>query len=192
MSQSASTSVTLLARVQDPADDVAWEHFVDLYGPLLYRWSRRQGLGHAAAEDLMQDVFATLLVELPKFRYQQGGSFRAWLKTITSNRVKNFLRNESKRPDVGKDAVIDRQASPEQAVEFFDDAEFASYVAKRSLKLIQGEFAERDWRSFWMQMIEQRTAVDVSQELGINLNQVYLAKSRIMRRLRAFSEGLLD
>ncbi|MEM6366280.1 MAG: sigma-70 family RNA polymerase sigma factor [Planctomycetota bacterium] len=109
MSESSTTSVTLLQRVRDPSDDVAWDQFVDLYGPLLYRWARRRGLGHAAAEDLMQDIFATLVVELPRFQYEQNGSFRAWLKTITTNRVKNFFRNESKRPNVEKGSVIARE-----------------------------------------------------------------------------------
>ncbi|MEM6366279.1 MAG: hypothetical protein AAF745_17760 [Planctomycetota bacterium] len=74
----------------------------------------------------------------------------------------------------------------------FVDAYFACCVAPPTLEVIKGEFAEHDWRSFWMQMIEQRSARDVSQELGITLNQVYLAKSRIMRRLRAFSEGFWE
>src|SRR5688572_18098029 len=87
-----STSVTLLQRVRRPDDQAAWERFVALYAPLLFRWAQRAGLAEADAADLVQEVLLALLHELPRFEYDPAHSFRAWLKTVTINKCRERQR----------------------------------------------------------------------------------------------------
>ena len=87
-----TTSQSLLMRVREPADGEAWARFVRLYGPLIYRWARRAGLGDEDARELVQDVMALLVRKLPDFRYDPARSFRSWLKTVTPRRVSCTIR----------------------------------------------------------------------------------------------------
>src|SRR5262245_23503524 len=82
-----TTSPTLLQKLREPHDQAAWARFVDLYTPLLLAWARRKGLQAADAADLVQDVFALLLRELPRGKYDRAkGSFRRWLRTVCINK----------------------------------------------------------------------------------------------------------
>src|SRR5262245_52561182 len=89
-----TTPVSLLERLRDPSDVGAWSRFVHLYSPLLFYWAQRTGLQEDAAADLVQDVFQTLVVEMPRFRYQPGGSFRAWIHRILFNHWHSLRRRK--------------------------------------------------------------------------------------------------
>src|SRR5262245_8023103 len=92
----SETSASLLQRLRERPDGPSWARFVELYWPLIFGWLRRQGVQHADAEDLTQKVFLAVLSELPHFHYDPGrGSFRAWLRTVTANRLRAFWKGPS-------------------------------------------------------------------------------------------------
>src|SRR5262245_40646090 len=103
-----STTPTLLERVRRLDDVTAWDRLVELYAPLIHAWAVRAGLQPADAADLIQDVFATLLRELPTFRYDPGRSFKAWLKTITLN---IWRARQRRAAPVGLDAGTEPMAA---------------------------------------------------------------------------------
>ena len=82
-----STSVNLLKRLRETTADSAWQRFVELYTPPIFHWGREKGLSPDDSLDVVQDVLATLVVKLPEFQYDPNRRFRAWLKTVTVNRV---------------------------------------------------------------------------------------------------------
>src|SRR5262245_19693893 len=88
----SSTPISLLDRLKEPHDAEGWPRFVHRYTPLLYAWARRTGLQEADVADLLQDVFAVLVSELPRFQYRPGGSFRGWLRTVLLNRWRELHR----------------------------------------------------------------------------------------------------
>src|SRR4051812_1055658 len=88
------TPVSLLQRLRQPGAHRAWERFVELYTPLLYYWSRRMALQPHDAADLVQDVFAVLLLKLPEFRYDDNRSFRGWLRAVTVNKWRERCRRQ--------------------------------------------------------------------------------------------------
>ena len=186
-----STSVTLLNRVRRVDDHAAWERFVALYAPLLFRWARRAGLADDDAADLVQDVLLTLLRELPKFQYDAGRSFRGWLKTVTIN--KHRERQRKRTP-----AVLDPQA--EALAKMADDGELAEFweaeyrqnLVRKALVIMQAEFEPTTWRACWEHTVSGKTAAEVARELGLSEGAVYVAKSRVLRRLRQELAGLLD
>ena len=81
--------------LRQPSATKAWERFVELYTPLLFHWARRLGLQESDAADLVQDILATLLEELPRFEYQPDKRFRGWLWTVTLNRFRERRRTSS-------------------------------------------------------------------------------------------------
>lgn len=158
-----------------------------LYTPLLYYWVRRLGLQEQDAADLVQDVLTTLVQKLPEFDYDRRKSFRAWLRTITLNRWRNQQRQ---RPvSLLGDAAADVAAEDMDALE---DTEYRQYLVGRALGLMQAEFQPATWKIFWEHVVQGRKSADVADELGVSIDSIYAAKSRILRRLRQELEGMMD
>jgi RNA polymerase sigma-70 factor (ECF subfamily) len=186
-----TTPVSLLERVRRPGEQQAWARFVDMYTPLLYYWACRAGMQQADAADLVQDVFAVLVAKLPEFVYDRNKSFRGWLRTILYNK----WRDRRRRQAVDKTAVQGEPAL-DQAIavesEAFWETEYRQQLVGRALELMQSEFQTATWRACWEVVVCGRPAAAVAAELGISVDSVYAAKSRVLRRLRKELEGLLD
>lgn len=187
-----STSVSLLRRLQRPDQEAAWERFVDLYAPLIFHWAQTQGLNVTDAADLVQDVLATLVDKLREFQYDPQRRFRGWLRTMTVNRARNFRRGESVRRSAELDDQTAATPSVQDSADLFADAEYRAFVVKRALKLMQADFQEQTWKACWEHLAEGRSAADVAQELGLSTNAVHIAKCRVLRRLRAELDGLME
>ena len=186
-----TTSISLLQLLRQPNAEAAWQRFVNLYAPLIYYWCRGQGLNPTDASDLVQDVLAVLVTKLPQFEYDRTRRFRGWLKTITVNKVRDFHRRAAARPSIGNDAPIEGIAAP-AAADLFEEVEYRSFLVKRAMQLMQTEFEDQTLKACWMHLADGRPAADVAQELGITANAVYIAKSRVLRRLREQLDGLLE
>jgi RNA polymerase sigma-70 factor (ECF subfamily) len=187
------TPVSLLERLRRPSagrlDHAAWAQFVRLYTPLLYYWAQRHmGPGEDPA-DLVQDIFTLLVRKLPEFVYDPGrNSFRSWLRTVAVNRWRDRRQQRTVPLEIGE---VEEPEAPDQHAEF-EEAEYRAHVVGRIVQLIQGEFPETVWRACWEYVIVGRRPAEVACELGISVNMVYLAKSRVLTRLRQELQGLLD
>jgi RNA polymerase sigma-70 factor (ECF subfamily) len=185
-----TTSVTLLQRLRQPEAHEAWARFVNLYTPLLYYWVRRLGLQEEDAADLVQDVLTNLVQKLPEFEYDTKKSFRAWLRTVTLNRWRNNLRRRSAQP-MGSDAEMLADPAADDA-DGLEEAEYRQYLVGRALQLMQAEFQPATWKMFWEHVVVGRSPAEVAADVGVSIDSVYAAKSRILRRLRQELDGLLE
>ena len=191
------TSASLLGRLREAADQAAWERFVDIYGPLIYRWLRDKGLQDQDAQDVAQEVMLTVMREMPKFHYDPKlGSFRGWLRGVVSHQALMFWRSRHGKPAGAGGSEFEHQLenlarSDSVAAQRWDE-EHNRFVAGRILALIQAEFEPTSWQAFWRVVVDGEKASAVAAALGISVNAVYLAKSRVLRRLQEQSEGLLD
>lgn len=185
-----STSVSLLDRLNSAAPRQSWQRFVELYAPLLYHWVSRYGVPASDAADVVQDVFAVLVEALPKFDYDANGSFRGWLHTITRNKCHDRLRRLVKERNTRSQLTVER-AHP-SAEDVFSETEYRQAVGQKALELMQREFEPSTWKACWENVVEGRSAQEISKRLGISANAVYLSKSRVLRRLREELAGLLD
>jgi RNA polymerase sigma-70 factor (ECF subfamily) len=187
-----STSISLLHRLREPDQESAWQRFVDLYAPLIFHWSRGQGLNATDASDLVQDVMPVLVTKLRKFEYDPlKNRFRGWLRTITVNKARDYGRQQAIRPTTGQDETIQRKlaATP---LDLFEETEYRSFLACRALELMRAEFQDATWQACWKQVVEEQKATDVAQELGMTMNAAYLAKSRVLGRLREELSELIE
>jgi RNA polymerase sigma-70 factor (ECF subfamily) len=196
MSDSAAnpTPLSLLEKLRQPSPAVAqaaWRRFVRLYTPLLFTWARRLGASAEDAADLVQDVFGVLTREMPGFRYQPDLRFRGWLWTILRNKWRDHLRRSRAAPPRADASSLETLALPDNVAQMSEE-EYRTYLVGRALRMMQAEFAEADWKACWQNVVEGRPAAEVAEELGLTVNQVYLAKSRILHRLRQELDGLLD
>jgi RNA polymerase sigma-70 factor, ECF subfamily len=186
-----STSISLLERLRQRYDESAWERFVQLYTPLLCHWARRWGLEGQDGADLVQDIFTVLVQKLPTFSYDSTRRFRAWLWTVSINCCRERLRRQQVPIQPGAPELLSQATTPNIADEVADE-EYRYYVTRRIMELMQAEFQPATWKAFCEYVINQRPAADVAAELGLTENAVYLAKGRVLRRLREELKGLLD
>jgi RNA polymerase sigma-70 factor (ECF subfamily) len=184
-----TTSISLLERVRHLEEHAAWERFVELYTPLLYYWACRLGLQEMDASDLVQEVFAILVQKLPEFHYDSGKSFRSWLRTITHNKWRDFQRRRAAERAQGGMAELPQVPAPEE--DPFWEQEYRQQLVGRALELMQQEFQPATWKACWECVVASRPAADVAAELGLSVDAVYAAKSRVLRRLRQELSGLL-
>jgi RNA polymerase sigma-70 factor (ECF subfamily) len=184
-----TTSASLLERLHQPDDQDAWGRFVNLYTPLLYFWACRLGLQQSDASDLVQDVFTLLVEKLPEFAYDPQKSFRNWLRTVLRNKWHEWRRR--KLPSAAGDVRLSGLASPDDT-DLISDAEFQQHLTLRALQLMQSEFRPSTWKACWEQVVQGRPADAVAAELGMTVNAAYLAKGRVLRRLRQELDGSLE
>jgi RNA polymerase sigma-70 factor, ECF subfamily len=183
-----TTSVSLLCRLRQTGDSEAWARFVDLYTPAIYFWVCRIGVPTDDASDLVQEVFILLMKKLPEFQYDRRRSFGAWLRVMTENRCRDYLRR--RRPDrPGTD--FPEPGVPDNT-ELFSESEYRQQIASRALQLMRAEFQPTTWKACWEHTVMGRPAEDISRELGISVNAVYVGKSRVLRRLREELTDLLE
>lgn len=188
--RSDSTSVSLLKRLGQPENQRAWDRFVQLYTPLLFYWAHKAGLDSADAGDLVQDVFCILVRKLPTFDYDASKSFRSWLKTVLQNTLIN--RRRRKLPQTQPDMdLLPPQPQANEAIKL-EEAEYRQYLVARAVELMQAEFEPKTWQACWRLVVMGRPGAEVAQELGMSVNAVYLAKSRVLAALRSELEGLWD
>lgn len=187
-----TTSASLLQQLRQPADEqvtvAAWDRFIKLYTPLLYYWAKRVGLQDTDAADLVQDVFAGLVQKLPEFSYDPGKGFRSWLRTVVLNKWRDRLRRPA-LPTAGSGlSEVPDPTGPDE----FAEVEYRRYLVKRALELMQAEFSPTTWKACWEHVVAGRPAAEVAAELGIQVGTVYVAKARVLTRLREELAGLLD
>lgn len=190
-----SVSSSLLLQVQRMEPD-AWARLVDVFSPIVYRWSRRAGLNQADSADVVQDVFIAVARNISRFeRQNEKASFRSWLATITRNRVRDQFRRLGKTPAAlgGTENLQNFQSVVDQASESIpeDDleksislADLDHRVPARVLEIVRRECDERTWMAFWQTTALGDSAADVAARMEMNVASVYQAKSRILRRLR--------
>jgi RNA polymerase sigma-70 factor (ECF subfamily) len=186
-----TTPASLLDRLRQPAETEAWPRFVKLYTPLLFFWVRRLGLGEHDAADLVQEVFTTLLQKLPEFKYNPELRFRNWLHQVTLNKWREKQRRCTVPQADGGERLLADMAGPDN-VAAWEEAEYRHHLVRRALELMQAEFQPGTWKACWEHLVCERSAADVARELGITENAVYVAKHRVLRRLRKELAGLLD
>ncbi len=186
-----TTSFTLLERLRRPDEADAWDRFARLYTPLLYQWARGVRFPLQDAADLVQDVLTVLLQKLPEFTYDQSKSFRSWLRTVALNKWRENTRKHSVPLAKLDPANLPDQAGSENTAAF-EEAEYRQYLVRRALEVLQADFQPSTWKACWECLVDGKTADQVAKELGTTTNAVYLAKSRVLRRLHQELKGLLD
>jgi RNA polymerase sigma-70 factor (ECF subfamily) len=192
----ADTSLSLLERLQRRSDAEAWRRLVELYTPLLRAWLGRYALQPSDVDDLVQEVLAVVVRELPHFQHnQRAGAFRSWLRTVLLHRLRAFWQSRQARPHATGDSAfaraLDELADPHSGLSRFWDQEHDRHVLGQLLRLIEHAFAPSTWQAFRRTALEGATPDAVAAELGLSANAVCIAKSRVLQRLRQEARGLL-
>jgi RNA polymerase sigma-70 factor (ECF subfamily) len=193
---SVSTDLTLLDRVKNQ-DERAWRLLVAWAGPLVHYWCRAHDLTKEDRAEIFQEVFLAVLRNIGAFqRADRRGSFRGWLRTITTNKILDLARQRIKNPEAtgGSSAyqrLLQTAMEPEEeTVPGEPDSRRA--CLQRALAVIRTEIAETTWLAFSRTVIDGQSAPEAAAELGLTPAAVRQAKSRVLQRLRQEVDVLLS
>jgi RNA polymerase sigma-70 factor, ECF subfamily len=191
-----TTRQSLLIRAQG-GDESSWKDLADLYRPFFVTWLSRQNLPERDRDDLTQEILASVVQYLPSFRHSgRPGAFRSWLRTIATNRVRDYWRDcEHRAPVSGGSAVaevLNQVADPNSDLDRHWDDEHDRYILRCLLDMVEREFEPTTFRAFRRLALEDASGAEVAAELGISVGAVYVAKSRVLQRIREEAAGLID
>jgi RNA polymerase sigma-70 factor (ECF subfamily) len=185
---------SLLAGVRQ-LDPQAWQRLTAIYGPTVYGWARQQGLQPADAADLLQQVFASVAVNIGQARWDRpGDSFRGWLWTVFHSRLMDHYRQARRRPVAVGDSDVKRQCDAEQPpspeTASLSSPDESAALVRRALAIIQTDFKEKTWQAFWRSTVDGEATSDVARDLGLSPAAVCMCRARVLARLRETLAGL--
>jgi RNA polymerase sigma-70 factor (ECF subfamily) len=177
-----------LVRVRNAADAEAWRQFVELYAPLVYGLARKRGLQDADAADVTQEVFRLVSDGVKRLEYDpRRGTFRSWLHAVTRNCLHDFLERRARRcqgtGDSGTQVLL--EAQPDRGPdEDLWEGEYRQQVFSWAVGQVRPLFKESTWQAFWQLAVEGKSGEETAQALGMTVGAVYVAKNRVLARLR--------
>ena len=190
------TRVSLILRLQDGQDTAAWDEFARLYGPVVYRSARRLGLQSADADDCVQEVLTAVADSVANWLQREDrGAFRAWLFRIARNTAIDFLTRRRHRPwATGGDCVGQRieQLETDREVSSRFDIEYRREMFLRASELVRGKVSESTWQAFYRTSVVEEAVAEVANQLKMSIGSVYIARSRVMKRLQEAVRSLED
>jgi RNA polymerase sigma-70 factor (ECF subfamily) len=187
-----STRASLLLRLRDPRNEEAWEQFVEIYSPIVYGFCRNQfyqnqRLQEADAADVTQEVMRAVARAMERFEYdRQRGKFRNWLLTVTRSKLSNFFRSRQRQQEPHGNTSIqdlmDREPSASEQSSW--DTEYHGRLFHWAAEQLKPTIQESTWQAFWRTTMGEEDAAKVAAELKLTVGAVYVAKSRVLARLK--------
>jgi len=177
-----TTDRSLIGRVRDPRNVAAWRDFTRLYRPIILRYSRARRLGTADAEDVAQEVLKILISRLKTFVYDPGkGRFSNWLLTIVDNQIKRQQRmRRGKQADT---SFLEARADCDDRRAIWEPIFMREHI-KQCLRIARPEFAQKTFEAFERSFLGEEPIDSVCRVLDVNKNQVYLARYRVLKRVK--------
>jgi RNA polymerase sigma-70 factor (ECF subfamily) len=195
MNESPVTRPSLLVRLRDAQDELAWAQFIEIYAPLVYGFARKHGLQDADAADVTQDVLRSVAVAAKKLNYDpRRGSFRAWLFTVVRNRLRDFWAFQARQCQGSGDTDTNRrlQELPARGEDEEWEQEYEQQLFHWAVAQVRSVFQDSTWQAFWQTAVQGKSGKEVAKALGMTVAAVYLAKARVITRLKEQLEQVHD
>lgn len=183
------TSTYLLEGLRKAENRTVWQQFVDRYRPLIAAYARRLGLSDQDAEDAAQDTLMTFCSSYQKGKYQrEKGRLRDWLFGITRNHVMNLRRKRRGR----EVQIVDRtdhtdffaRVPSEDEQRNLWEQEWRRAVLRQCLHEVRAEFDPTTLEAFELSAWKGWPTKQVAKHLAMTSNAVFIAKHRVLKRIR--------
>lgn len=179
----SQTSLTLLGRLRHAErDEASWVTFVERYGPKIFSWCKFRQLQDVDAEEVTQNVLLKMAEHLQKFEYDRSQSFRGWLRTVTENATKDYLKSlKSKMPVIGGSEIL-RRLSEVEATEDLSrrlNESFDLELAEEAMSRVSSRVTHDRWMAWYLTAREGRSGADVAATLNMKVVSVYTARNQV-------------
>jgi RNA polymerase sigma-70 factor (ECF subfamily) len=181
------TSSTLLRRLrQDPADQAAWNDFVNRYGRMIFHWARRWGLQESDAEDVTQNVLVELSRQMRTFVYDPTGRFRAWLKTLAHRTWCHFAQAHARPAAPGAEAILNFLRSPSSCEDFLQqlEEEGRRELMEKAMDRVRQRVQPHTWEAFRLMALDGLSGAEVAERLGMKPGAVFVARSKVQKMIQ--------
>ncbi len=180
------TRHSLIHRLQEGGDNAAWEEFASIYRPIIVQIALRKQLPFDDAEDLAQQVLLLVLKNIGKWKSDPArAKFRTWLQTVVRNATINALSRRPKdQASGGTTSMQQLNQSPDKADSLWFDLQWQRETLRWIAQQVRGEFESATWTAFWDTAIQELPAQEVAERLGKSVGAVYIARSRVMQRIK--------
>jgi RNA polymerase sigma-70 factor (ECF subfamily) len=195
MPDSAKTRYSLIGRLHDPQNLDAWNEFASIYQPLIFRICRQKGLQYADATDVTQEVMSKVAQAINTFDSNHpGATFRGWLYRVTRNLVIDFFRKRENRDVAGaKTGFLERvEQEPDEEASREFRLEFQRQVFAVVVNVVRDEVQPHTWQAFWRTEVQGEPVGLVAEALDMNPGAIYVARSRVIARLRKAVEQRMN
>lgn len=190
MSQTPVTRHSLILRLRNRQDAEAWYTFIEIYEPIVFRMMQRSGLQAADAIEQTQEVMTAVAQAINRFEPDNNrGRFRTWLYRVARNILADYWRKTVRSPITGVNSV--ELEDWEEELESTFDPEYQRQVLIVAARRVKTQVNELTWKAFWQTTIEQRSVETVADELNVSPGNVYVAKSRVMKKLQDAARSFL-
>jgi RNA polymerase sigma-70 factor (ECF subfamily) len=191
------TRQSLLTRLRDWQDQDGWREFFDTYWRLIYNVARKSGLNDLEAQEVVQATFIYLSRRMPKFRYEPArGSFKSWLRVVTRSRISVHRRSEKAGevfireplPGEGGEEVAEWEQLAEPAADALDEVwqrEWEENLLNAAYRRVRSRVSAQQLLIFRLATTEELALTQVAKKLDVSLAQVYLARHRVGKLLKA-------
>jgi len=187
MTEFPQTRLSLIAQVQSPGDREAWDQFVLIYRPVIYRMARRRGMQDADAQDLVQSVFMRVASSIQRWEKNDPETkFRHWLRRVVRNTIFSALSRQPKDAAGGSEMpdLLASQPENEKLVEQELATETMREQYLHAAAVVKKDVDPDTWRAFELTVVGGQSCEEAATLLDKSVGSIYAARSRVMRRLR--------
>lgn len=189
MSRVPETRASLILRLPTTGDAEAWEEFASIYEPFVYRFACRGGLQDADARELVQDVMLSVAKAVGRWKPDRSRArFRTWLFHIARNQLLDVLAKKQRQLTAkGGTSFFGHLSEFSESTETTDQLirlEHRRVLFRWAAERIQTVVRPATWQAFYMTAVEGQSAEDVATKLDLTTGAIYIARSRILAKLR--------
>jgi len=169
-----------------------WDEFHERYGPLISGFCRSANRYRLDVDELIQEVYQSLLKSLPKFEYDRAkGKFRAYLSRVTRNKAMELSRKRTKRPKSLENSGP-TEIKDDKELDDIWDMQWKQYLSRQGFLQLQREFPAERITLFHRYALEKVAAEKVAKEFDCSVAMVYKTKSILAARLREIILKLME
>jgi RNA polymerase sigma-70 factor (ECF subfamily) len=190
------TTTQILDDLKFSNDSTAWKTFTDHFYPIILAFAKKMGLSPSDAEDVTQETILTFLKLYRSNKFQRDkGHLSHWIFGVTRNVIRDYLKKKPKEYHISENT---NQASfwagvpDESAIMETWSTEWQRAILMRCLSMTRSEFDEKTYQAFEMYALRQQPIEEICQELNMSRNAVYIAKSRVLTKIRELKKYYED
>ena len=145
-----------------------------------------RGMQASDAADVTQESLLRVARVIRGFEYDPSkGLFRDWLARIVVNEIRRNASRAARAPQLTADLNQDPGIVDGQWQEYFQQ-----HIFEIALQRAKPHFEDLAWTLFQRSWLEKVKPEIVANECGVKIEQVYVARSRVLKRLR-YELGIL-